>query len=62
MKVYLNALGVLNPLGRGKREVAHNLFRGSREGLVQRYDLISDRAVRVGACLLYTSQWRWRRA
>ena len=49
MKIHLNALGVLNPLGRGKREVAHNLFTGSREGLVERCDLISDRAVRVGA-------------
>src|ERR1019366_4736170 len=48
MKVHLNALGVLNALGRGKREVAHNLFSGSREGLVERCDLISHRAVRVG--------------
>ncbi len=48
MKVYLNALGVLNPLGRGKREVARNLLRGSREGLVWQCDLIPERAVRVG--------------
>jgi 3-oxoacyl-[acyl-carrier-protein] synthase I len=49
MRVYLNALGVLNPLGSGKREVARNLTRGSREGLVLRCDLIPERTVRVGA-------------
>jgi 3-oxoacyl-[acyl-carrier-protein] synthase-1 len=49
MKLHLNALGVINSLGRGKREVARNLFDGSRDGLVQRCDLIPDRAVRVGA-------------
>jgi len=48
MKLHLNALGVINPLGSGKREVARNLFDGSREGLVPRCDLIPDRAVRVG--------------
>ncbi|HXN86117.1 MAG TPA: beta-ketoacyl-[acyl-carrier-protein] synthase family protein [Candidatus Binataceae bacterium] len=49
MKLHLSALGVINPLGRGKREVARNLFAGSREGLVRRCDLIPERAVRVGA-------------
>ena len=49
MTLYLNALGIANPLGRGKREVAANLFAGSRAGLVERPDLIPDRAVRVGA-------------
>ena len=34
MKMHLNALGVVNPLGRGKREVARALFNGSRAGLV----------------------------
>src|ERR1700722_12946650 len=48
MKLHLNALGIINPLGRGKREVAHNLFGGSREGQVQRSDLLTDRSVRVG--------------
>jgi 3-oxoacyl-[acyl-carrier-protein] synthase I len=48
MKLHLNALGIINPLGRGKREVAHNLFGGSRAGLVQRSDLLTDRSVRVG--------------
>ncbi|HEX7968816.1 MAG TPA: beta-ketoacyl synthase N-terminal-like domain-containing protein, partial [Stellaceae bacterium] len=49
MTLYLNALGIANPLGRGKREVADNLFAGSRAGLVERPDLIPERAVRVGA-------------
>ncbi|MFZ0890403.1 MAG: beta-ketoacyl-[acyl-carrier-protein] synthase family protein [Candidatus Binataceae bacterium] len=48
MKVHLNALGVINPLGKGKREVAKRLFEGSRAGLVLRHDLLSERAVRVG--------------
>jgi 3-oxoacyl-[acyl-carrier-protein] synthase-1 len=48
MKFHLNALGIVNPLGRGKREVAQALFKGSRAGLVMRDDLLPDRAVRVG--------------
>ncbi len=48
MKLHLNALGVINPLGRGKLEVARNLFQGSRAGLVNRTDLLPDRSVRVG--------------
>jgi 3-oxoacyl-[acyl-carrier-protein] synthase I len=48
MKFHLNALGIVNPLGRGKREVARGLFNGSRAGLVMRDDLLPDRAVRVG--------------
>jgi 3-oxoacyl-[acyl-carrier-protein] synthase I len=46
--LYLNALGIVNPLGRGKRQVASNLFAASRAGLVERHDLIPDRRVRVG--------------
>ena len=48
MKVYLNALGVINPLGKSRRQVAGSLFEGSRAGLVLRHDLLSERAVRVG--------------
>lgn len=48
MKLYLNALGVINPLGRGKREVARTLFNGSRAGLPLCADLLPDRSVRVG--------------
>jgi 3-oxoacyl-[acyl-carrier-protein] synthase-1 len=49
MNLYLNALGVVNPLGSGKQEVSHNLFSGSRAGLVMRTDLLAERSVRVGA-------------
>ncbi|MBF6568210.1 MAG: beta-ketoacyl-ACP synthase [Candidatus Binataceae bacterium] len=49
MKVYLNALGLITPLGRDKAEVARNLFKGSRAGLIERTDLLPDRAVQVGA-------------
>jgi 3-oxoacyl-[acyl-carrier-protein] synthase-1 len=48
MKLHLNALGIVNPLGRGKREVAGTLFSGSRSGLVHRADLLAERSVRVG--------------
>ena len=48
MKLHLNALGIINPLGRGKREVAGTLFDGSRSGLLRRTDLLPDRSVRVG--------------
>jgi 3-oxoacyl-[acyl-carrier-protein] synthase-1 len=51
MKLHLNALGVVNPLGRGKREVARALFNGSRAGLMQRADFLPDRSVRVGIVL-----------
>ena len=46
MKVYLNALGLITPLGRDKREVAGNLFKGSRSGLIERADLLPERTVR----------------
>ena len=49
MMFHLGALGVINPLGRGKRAVARALFSGSREGLVMRDDLLGERTVRVGA-------------
>jgi 3-oxoacyl-[acyl-carrier-protein] synthase-1 len=49
MRLYLNALGIVNPLGRGKRQVAANLFAGSRAGMIVRHDLIPERGVRVGA-------------
>jgi 3-oxoacyl-[acyl-carrier-protein] synthase I len=48
MKVYLNALGLITPLGREKDEVARNLFKGSRAGLIERNDLLPQRPVRVG--------------
>jgi 3-oxoacyl-[acyl-carrier-protein] synthase I len=48
MKVYLNALGLITPIGRGKDDVAFNLFKGSRDGLIERTDLLPHRAARVG--------------
>src|SRR5579883_1342673 len=49
MIAYLNALGIVNPLGLGKEEVARNLFAGSQDGLVMRNGLLPDRALRVGS-------------
>jgi 3-oxoacyl-[acyl-carrier-protein] synthase-1 len=49
MKLFVNALGVVTPLGYGKAEVARNLFAGSRAGLVPRDDLVPGRTVHVGA-------------
>lgn len=48
MQVYLNALGLVTPLGRDKSEVACNLFRGSLTGLIERTDLLPQRTVHVG--------------
>lgn len=48
MKLFVNALGVVTPLGCGKEEVARNLFAGSRDGLVRRDDLVAGRTVYVG--------------
>lgn len=47
--VFLNALGITNPLGVGKAQVAEALFAGSQAGLVRRDDLIPDRSITVGA-------------
>jgi 3-oxoacyl-[acyl-carrier-protein] synthase-1 len=48
VKVFLEALGLVTPLGRGKEAVARALFAGSREGLSRREKLLPGRAVRVG--------------
>src|SRR5690242_6603394 len=48
MTLYLNALGIASPLGRGKAATATALFAGRRSGLVWRDDLVPDRRVRVG--------------
>lgn len=42
--VYLPALGIVSALGRGRRDVAANLFVGLREGMRARHDLLSDGA------------------
>jgi 3-oxoacyl-[acyl-carrier-protein] synthase-1 len=44
----LTALGIATPLGCGKAATAVNLFRGSRDGLVERGKLVSGRRVTVG--------------
>lgn len=45
----LTALGIVTPLGKGKRPVAEALFGGVRTGLVVRHDLIAGREIYVGA-------------
>ena len=45
----LTALGIATPLGCGKAATAAALFRGSRDGLVERGDLLAGRRVVVGA-------------
>jgi 3-oxoacyl-[acyl-carrier-protein] synthase I len=53
-KIFLNDIGIANPLGCGKEVVAATLFKGTRSGLVERDDLIPSRSVRageVGDCL-----------
>jgi len=47
MKLYLNALGSVTPLGVSKESVAINLFAGSRSGLIERHDIVPDRPARV---------------
>ena len=49
MRLYLEALGLVTPLGRGKEAVAEGLFSGTRDGLVWRDDLLPARRIRVGA-------------
>ena len=47
--VYMSALGIVNPLGVGKKQVAANLFSGVQSGMVWRKGLLTDQTVRVGA-------------
>lgn len=46
--VFLNALGIVNPLGRDKEDVARNLFAGSQAGMKPCADLIPGKEVMVG--------------
>ena len=48
MALYLNALGIINPLGAGKEDVAKNLFAGSLHGLHLSDRFISDQDIYVG--------------
>ena len=47
--LFLNDLGIVNPLGFGKSEVAERLLQGSQSGMRIRDDLIPDRSVYVGS-------------
>lgn len=47
-KLYLNDVGIANPLGCGKEDMAGALFKGSRSGLIECHDLIPGRSVRAG--------------
>ncbi|MBN3967292.1 beta-ketoacyl-[acyl-carrier-protein] synthase family protein [Pseudomonas gregormendelii] len=49
MTAYLNALGVICALGRGKEEVSHNLFAGDCSGMRDEAGWIVDRTVPVAA-------------
>src|SRR5690349_11047957 len=49
MSAYLNALGVICSLGRGKDEVARNLFAGDCSGMRSEAGWVPDRALPVGS-------------
>ena len=49
MTAYLNALGVICALGRGKEEVSRNLFAGDCSGMRDEAGWIVDRTVPVAA-------------
>ncbi|AWY42395.1 beta-ketoacyl-ACP synthase [Pseudomonas putida] len=49
MSAYLNALGVICSLGRGKDEVARNLFAGDCSGMRSKAGWVPDRALPVGS-------------
>jgi 3-oxoacyl-[acyl-carrier-protein] synthase I len=49
--IYLNSLGIINPLGAGKKQVAKNLFSGSQAGMINRDDLVINRSLLVGSVL-----------
>jgi len=47
-RLYINALGVCNPLGSNCSEVADNLFNGKQDRFTLRDDLLQDAVVYVG--------------
>lgn len=49
MTAYLNALGVVCALGRGKREVARRLFAGDSSGMQRYPEPVAGRSLPVGA-------------
>lgn len=46
--LYINAWGLINPLGENCAEVAENLFKGSQQGFVLRDDLLHLDTIQVG--------------
>ncbi|WP_233267329.1 beta-ketoacyl-[acyl-carrier-protein] synthase family protein [Paraglaciecola sp. L3A3] len=46
--IYINGLGLCNPLGTSAEEVAKNLFAGSQAGMVERTDLLNHGNIYVG--------------
>ncbi len=46
--IFINELGIANPLGVGKRQIAENLFQGSLAGMVPRSDLVPIETFYVG--------------
>ncbi|MFT2091830.1 beta-ketoacyl-[acyl-carrier-protein] synthase family protein [Paraglaciecola sp. 2405UD69-4] len=46
--LYINSIGLCNPLGGNAEEVADNLFSGSQKGMQLREDLLHDDKVYVG--------------
>ncbi|HUQ53142.1 MAG TPA: beta-ketoacyl-ACP synthase [Gammaproteobacteria bacterium] len=48
MKLYLNDMGVIGPLGAGKREVLSNLLAGDTGGMVPYSELLTGRATTIG--------------
>jgi 3-oxoacyl-[acyl-carrier-protein] synthase-1 len=47
--LFLNACGIVSPLGRGKRATVIALAGGSRDGFVARADLLPGRSISIGA-------------
>jgi len=47
----ISAMGIMSPVGKGKAEVADNLFRGTRDGMRLRADLVPGRNVLVAEAL-----------
>ena len=48
VRIYLNALGIVSPLGVGKESVAKALFAGSQDGMVEESDLLQEGKTFVG--------------
>lgn len=47
-KLFLNALGIISPLGTGKEENLQNLLSGSLSGMIWHHDFIDGKKVKLG--------------